>query len=62
MTGLDELVKTKQRISLGRRLEVSRNIAEAVLQLHTAGWMHKSLRPDNVVFLAQQGAKPEEIL
>lgn len=62
VTGLDELVKTAQRVSLARRLEISRNIAEAVLQLHTAGWMHKSLRPANVVFLAKQGAKPEQIL
>ncbi|KAG6362211.1 hypothetical protein INS49_010441 [Diaporthe citri] len=62
VTGLDELVKTTRRISLARRLEVSRSVAEAVLQLHTAGWMHKSLRPTNVVFLAKQGAKREEIL
>lgn len=62
VTGLDELVKTTQRASLARRLELSCNIAEAVLQLHTAGWMHKSLRPNNVIFLAAKGAKPEEIL
>lgn len=62
LTGLDELVETTPRASLGRRLEISRNIAETVLQLHTAGTMHKSLRPANVVFLAKQGANPEEIL
>lgn len=62
VTGLDELVKTTQQVSLARRFEVSRSISEAVLQLHTAGWMHKSLRPANVVFLAKQGANPEEIL
>lgn len=60
--GLDELIKTAQRASLARRLEITRNIAEAVLQLHTAGWMHKSLRPTNIVFLAKQGAKPEQVL
>lgn len=62
VTGLDELVKTTQQVSLARRFEVSRSISEAVLQLHTAGWMHKSLRPANVVFLAKRGAKPEDIL
>lgn len=62
VTRLDELVETIPRASLSRRLDLSRDIAETVLQLHTAGWMHKSLRPANVVFLAKQGASAEEIL
>lgn len=62
ITTLDQLIRELRYVSLARRLSIGRSIAEAVLQLHTAGWMHKSLRPENVVFLAKKDSKPETIL
>ncbi|KAH7127141.1 hypothetical protein B0J11DRAFT_296108 [Dendryphion nanum] len=41
---------TKFRPSLTRRLVLAHQLALAVLNLHTLGWVHKSLRSSNVVF------------
>ncbi|PSR81517.1 prion-inhibition and propagation-domain-containing protein, partial [Coniella lustricola] len=62
LTTLQQLIATVSCANLARRLEIGRIIAEAVLQLHTGGWMHKSLRPENVVFLARKGSEPADIL
>ncbi|KAH0429342.1 hypothetical protein CcaCcLH18_08464 [Colletotrichum camelliae] len=53
---LKDLISDQPYVSLGRRIEVARMIAQTVLQLHTAGWMHKSLRPENIIFLAPRGS------
>ncbi|KAK5704432.1 hypothetical protein LTR97_003450 [Elasticomyces elasticus] len=36
---------------LTERLRIAVTIAEAVQQLHTSGWLHKNIRPHNVLFL-----------
>lgn len=36
--------------SLNQRISIAVALAETVLQLHTAGWLHKSIRPDNILF------------
>ncbi|EQB54949.1 hypothetical protein CGLO_05163 [Colletotrichum gloeosporioides Cg-14] len=53
---LKDLISEQPHVSLGRRTEIARMIAQTVLQLHTAGWMHKSLRPENIIFLAPRGS------
>ena len=35
--------------SLNNRLDIAIALAETVLQLHTAGWLHKSIRADNIL-------------
>ncbi|KAK3984166.1 hypothetical protein QBC44DRAFT_389124 [Cladorrhinum sp. PSN332] len=50
------LIVDQPLVSLKRRLELARAIAETVLQLHTAGWLHKSLRSENIIFLAPRGS------
>lgn len=62
ITTLKQLIASVRYVCLSRRLSIGRSIAEAVLQLHTSGWMHKSLRPENVVFLTQDEATTEAIL
>lgn len=53
---LEDLIATQPRVSLNRRLEISRALADTVLQLHTAGWLHKSLRSENIIFFAPRGS------
>ncbi|KAM3424869.1 hypothetical protein BST61_g6846 [Cercospora zeina] len=48
---LHDVIARQRRMSLHSRLGIACKLAEAVLQLHTAGWLHKSIRSDNVVFL-----------
>lgn len=38
------------RPTLNCRIDIAINLAETVLQLHTSGWLHKCIRPDNVLF------------
>jgi Prion-inhibition and propagation len=51
MTSLDDLFVLSSLLpSLNQRVSIAVALAETVLQLHTAGWLHKSIRPDNVLF------------
>ncbi|KAK0639452.1 prion-inhibition and propagation-domain-containing protein [Cercophora newfieldiana] len=59
---LKELMTTCPLVSLARRLEIGRALAETILQLHTAGWMHKNLRSENIIFLAARGADDQIFL
>ncbi|KAH8647084.1 prion-inhibition and propagation-domain-containing protein [Tricladium varicosporioides] len=59
---LRDLILEQRLVSLRRRLAISRAIAETILQLHTAGWMHKSLRSSNIIFLAPRGSGSQEFL
>ena len=50
MWSLEELLcQASQRPSLNNRLGLAIVLAETVLQLHTAGWLHKGIRADNVL-------------
>jgi len=55
-TSLYDLFDTVPHVSLGRRIAIAKAIAEAVLQLHTAGWLHKNLRSENIVFFTEKGS------
>lgn len=50
MWSLKELLYlASQRPSLNNRLGIAIVLAETVLQLHTAGWLHKGIRADNIL-------------
>ena len=50
MWSLNELLcLASQRPSLNNRLGIAIALAETVLQLHTAGWLHKGIRADNIL-------------
>lgn len=52
MWSLNELLcLASQRPSLNNRLGLAKALAETVLQLHTAGWLHKGIRADNILVL-----------
>lgn len=59
---MSDLLVKQQHLSLSCRFEIATKIARAVLQLHTAGWLHKSLRADHIVFLGSKDAASEEML
>lgn len=59
---LSDLLVEQRHLSLGRRFEIATKMTQAVLQLHTAGWLHKSLRSNHIIFLAPKGASPSEFL
>ena len=45
---------------LDTRLSWALRLAETVLQLHTAGWVHKSISPAHILFLKRQGENESE--
>ena len=45
------LFEHQRNPSLSYRVQVAVALAETVLQLHTAGWLHKGIRSENVLFL-----------
>ena len=46
--------------NLDTRLSWALRLAETVLQLHTAGWVHKSISPAHILFLKRQGQNDSE--
>ncbi|KAK3358735.1 prion-inhibition and propagation-domain-containing protein [Lasiosphaeria hispida] len=62
LKSLKELMSSCLFVSLARRLEIGLALAETVLQLHTAGWMHKNLRSENIIFLAARGTDGHSFL
>ena len=54
---LQDLYSKFQKPSLNERLRIAQALAETVLQLHTSGWLHKGIRPDNILFMGAQIAK-----
>ena len=58
MWSLKELLcLTSQRPSLNNRLGIALSLSETVLQLHTAGWLHKGIRADNILVF-KSGTEP----
>lgn len=57
---LYDLILSGVKCSLEDRIRIGLKLAEAVLQLHTAGWLHKSIRSSNIVFVG--GAKDSDEL
>lgn len=62
LKSLHDLILEQPQLSLGRRFEIARKMAEVMLQLHTAGWLHKSFRSENIVFLASKDSSPDDFL
>ncbi|KAI9766944.1 MAG: hypothetical protein M1840_006241 [Geoglossum simile] len=56
---LRELLRIVPRFSLSHRLRLACDIAKAVLYVHLAGWVHKSIRPNNILLLEDPSIGPE---
>ena len=57
---LCDLYARPRKPSLNERKCISLSLAETVLQLHTAGWLHKGLRSDNILYLDLGNSKWED--
>jgi len=45
--------------SLNDRIALAITLVETVLQLHTSGWLHKGMRPENILLFSQSGGPPD---
>ncbi|TGO59531.1 hypothetical protein BOTNAR_0160g00070 [Botryotinia narcissicola] len=55
---LTELIRDSNNfasISITDRLQVARELCKTLLAFHTAGWLHKDIRSDNVMFFRENG-------
>ncbi|KAM7215677.1 Prion-inhibition and propagation domain containing protein [Rhypophila decipiens] len=59
---LRDLIIDQPFVSLKRRLALAKTLADVVLQLHTAGWLHKNLHSKNILFLAPRGSRDDVFL
>jgi hypothetical protein len=62
VTSLRQLIRANYNASLTCRLAIALRLAEAVLQFHTAGWLHKGIRSDNIIFISDAGASAKVML
>ncbi len=52
---LRELFNRAPHCPLNHRLRFCCDLAQAVLYVHLVGWVHKSIRPDNILVFQEQG-------
>ncbi|KAL2059780.1 hypothetical protein VTL71DRAFT_10164 [Oculimacula yallundae] len=50
-SSLDTFLSRKLKPSLGTRMKLAYALAESLAHLHSVGWVHKSLRSENIIFL-----------
>jgi hypothetical protein len=62
VTSLRDLMVLVPRMNLNSRVKIADLVADAVIQLHTAGWLHKSIRPDNIIFASTDKDDPVAVL
>lgn len=51
-TSLFELLGSERVPELGYRFRVAQSMSTSLLQIHAAGWLHKSIRSQNIIFFA----------
>ena len=56
LLSLKDLLSGAEKPSLDARLHVAQSLAESILQLHTCGWLYKSIRSENVLFIQGTGS------
>ncbi|KAL1858322.1 hypothetical protein Daus18300_009940 [Diaporthe australafricana] len=54
---LAEAYRQEKIMSLNARLSLALGLSRALANLHAVGWLHKSLRSDNIVFFANSGGR-----
>ncbi|KAK5717432.1 hypothetical protein LTR17_016119 [Elasticomyces elasticus] len=54
-----DLLNINPRFPLDQRLRFCCDISKAVLYVHLVGWVHKSIRPDNIIFLQRTDASAD---
>jgi len=59
---LTQLMQLERHVPLNARISVSLVVAGAILELHTAGWLHKRIKGDKIVFIHDIGTAPRDAL
>jgi hypothetical protein len=52
---------SKWRPTLSSRIQVGKELANCLLELHTAGWLHKSFCSENIVFFPRAEETPRSL-
>jgi hypothetical protein len=52
-------VAKQQPPALGDRFKLAQSLSIALMHLHAAGWYHKGIRPENIVFRQLEGSAPD---
>ena len=55
---LSQRLASPSRPDLGTRFALARILVVAIYQIHSSGWLHKALRSNNVIFLAESLLSP----
>lgn len=58
---LNDLIKQRGWAPLATRMRIAYEMAEAVLQLHTVGWLHKSIHSGNIRFVIPNPGQANKI-
>ncbi|KAF2815722.1 uncharacterized protein BDZ99DRAFT_565660 [Mytilinidion resinicola] len=62
LKSLYEVLGEEPKVSLYQRVQIALDLSETLLQLHTAGWLHKGIRSENVRFTIPEKAKTGSLL
>lgn len=49
------------RPTLGERFKIAKTLVDTVFQLHSVGWLHKSIRTENIVFFPRRGSPGSQL-
>ena len=53
--GNRQWIRQKRKPPLGERFRLAAQLAQAVGSIHNCGWLHKGIRPENIIFVNNQG-------
>ncbi|KAK3987612.1 hypothetical protein QBC44DRAFT_383111 [Cladorrhinum sp. PSN332] len=58
-TSLRALIQKHSPLNLSFRFKIAKKLIESVYLMHTAGWIHRKIRPDNILLFPAQGKDGE---
>ncbi|KAF2112294.1 hypothetical protein BDV96DRAFT_689587 [Lophiotrema nucula] len=61
-TSLSEDMARRKRVALGDRIQLAASLAQALESFHKVGWVHKSLRSENIVFFSSRKISEDDKL
>ncbi|KAK4226756.1 hypothetical protein QBC38DRAFT_392697 [Podospora fimiseda] len=59
-TNLRDLIQKHSPLNLGIRFNLAKKLLESVYLMHTAGWIHRKIRPDNILLFPSLSPETSE--
>lgn len=59
---LFDLIRSSRFVSQADRVRIACDSAEAVMQLHTAGWLHKGICSENIMFVTRSNMQSRDVI